>query len=225
MTMPASSTSQSKKGAKSSMTEPTSAAGGSRAPSRGPSHALSPAPPEPEKRKVQETEEYLRAAFNELFQCKKQRDLRDRLNALNQEFYARERARKQAASTNQTLGKGELGFSHSKKHHEEKRQLQYKASDILDFDRLMQANKDVEIYDSDADDEADQLEIAIDREKNSQVRRKAACQKATEKWDKQTIVSRRERTKAYLALANQLTYSEQEDWLDALKKLDSAPGY
>ncbi len=62
------------------------------------SKGLSPAPPEPEKRKAQETEEYLRAAFNELFQCKKQRELRDRLGVLNWEFYAQERARKHATS-------------------------------------------------------------------------------------------------------------------------------
>ncbi len=128
-TEPTSSMSQSKKGAKSSTTMPASAAGGSRAPSKGPS----PAPPEPEKRKAQETEEYLRVAFNELFQCRKQQELRDRRGALNQEFYARERARKHAVSTNRTLAKGELGFLHSKKHREEKRQLAYKASDTSHF--------------------------------------------------------------------------------------------
>ncbi len=71
----------------------------------------------------------------------------------------------------------------------------------------MQAKEDIEIYYSNADDEADRLEIAIDQEKNSQVRRKAAHQKATEKRDKRTIVSRRERTEAYLALAGQLMVS------------------
>ncbi len=86
----------------------------------------------------------------------------------------------------------------------------------------MQANKDVEIYDSNADDEADRLEIAIEWEKNLQVRRKAAHQKATEKQDKRTIVSRWERTEAYLALAGQLMVSEKKDWLEYLRKLDSA---
>ncbi len=77
---------------------------------------------------------------------------------------------------------------HSKKHCEEKRQLAHKASDTLDFERLMQANEDVEIYDSDMDDEVDWLEIAIEWEKNSQVRWKVAHRKATEKWDKQTFI-------------------------------------
>ncbi len=124
-------------------------------------------------------------------------------------------------STNRTLGKGEMGFSHSKKHHEEKGQLEYKASDMLDFDRLMQANDNAEVYDSDADDEADRLEIAIDWEKNSQVRWKAARRKVTEKRDKRTIVSRWERTEVYLALADQLSFSEKKDWLEYLRKLDS----
>ncbi len=53
-----------------------------------------------------------------------------------------------------------------------------------------------------------------------QVRQKAEHWKATEKWDKQIIISRQERTEAYLALAGQLTVSEEKDWLDALKKLD-----
>ncbi len=47
----------------------------------------------------------------------------------------------------------------------------------------------------------------------------------TERWDKWIIISRWERTEAYLALAGQLTVSEEKDWLDALKKLDSVQGF
>ncbi len=86
---------------------------------------------------------------------------------------------------------------------------------------MMQTNEDADIYDSDVDDEADHLEIAIDQEKNSQVRWKAEHQKATEKQDKQKIVSRWERTKVYLALADQLMFSEKQNWLEYLRKLDS----
>ncbi len=118
-----------------------------------------------------------------------------------------------------------MGFSHSKKHREEKRQLACKVSEQTDFEQLMQANEDAEIYDSDVDNEADQLEIAINWEKNLQVRQKVEHRRATEKRDKWTIVSRQERTEAYLALADQLTFSEKQNWLEYHRKLDSAQGF
>ncbi len=58
-----------------------------------------------------------------------------------------------------------MAFSCSKKHREEQRRLAEKASD-MDFERLMQGNADAEIYDSEADDEAERLEIAIEWEKH-----------------------------------------------------------
>ncbi len=84
-------------------------------------------------------------------------------------------------------------------------------SDTMEFDRVMQANTDADIYNSDADDEAENLECAIEWEKHSQVKRRAERQRVTEAHDKQIIVSRWEGMEKYLALANQLTYSEQKD--------------
>ncbi len=64
-------------------------------PSRGPSPV-----PEREKKHAPETEEFLRAALGELFQCKMQGDLRDRIGRMHWEFYAQERVRKTASDTN-----------------------------------------------------------------------------------------------------------------------------
>ncbi len=56
----------------------------------------------------------------------------------------------------------------------------------------MQANRDADIYDSTADNEAEQLEIDIEWEKRSQVRWGVEHWKVTEAHDKWTIVSRQE---------------------------------
>ncbi len=50
--------------------------------------------------------------------------------------------------------------------------MEEKASNTA-FDRVMQANADVDIYNSDADDEAESLEIATEQEKHLQVRWRA----------------------------------------------------
>ncbi len=77
-----------------------------------------------------------------------------------------------------------MGFSCSKKHLDEKRQLAFESSGETPFDRVLQANKDVKLYDTDADDEAERLDIEIAWEKQSQKRRKAKRRKATEKRDR-----------------------------------------
>ncbi len=142
---------------------------------------------------------------------------------MHKAFQAREKARQHAASTKWVIGKGQLGFSWSKKCPEEQRALA-EMSETTEFEWVMQANADADIYDSDADDEAETLECAIEWEKHSQVKWRAERRRATEAHNKRLIVSRWERMEKYLALANQLTYSEQQNWLDVLKKLDLAQG-
>ncbi len=72
-------------------------------------------------------------------------------------------------------------------------------SDTMEFEWVMQANADADIYDSDTDDEAEQLECAIEWEKHSQVKQRVECRRVTEARDKLIIVSRTERTEKYLA--------------------------
>ncbi len=172
--------SKSRKGAELRTTEPaSSAAGGSKGPIKMPSPG-----PEKEKKRALENEQRLKAAVQALFQCKTQRSLRDRVCKMHSEFYAQERARKNASDTNRTLGKGEMGFSCSKRRLDEERQLAFKSSNGTSFDQVLQAAEDAKLYDSDADDEAEQLDVEIEWEKDSQKRWKADRRKATEKWDK-----------------------------------------
>ncbi len=108
---------------------------------------------------------------------------------LNKGFIAWEWTRMQALSTNRVIAKGQTGYSQSKKHLEQQRASEDRSS-MTEFEKVMQANQDADIYDSEADDEAEEVEHAIDKEKRSQVKRKAECRKATEARDKWTIVSR-----------------------------------
>ncbi len=100
---------------------------------------------------------------------------------MRREFAAREMARKNTTEFKQTLEKGELGFSCSKKHLEEQRQLAFLSSGVQPFDEVLQVAEDVKVYDSDADDEADQLDIKIERELNDQKRWKKDHQIQMEK--------------------------------------------
>ncbi len=142
---------------------------------------------------------------------------------MNKAFLAQERTRQHAANTKRVIQKGQTGYSQSEKHREEQRALEDKG-DMTEFEKVMQVNKDADIYDSAADDEVEHLEIDIDQEKRSQVRWRAERRKVTGACDKRTIVSRWERMEKFLALANQLTYSEQQTWLDEFKKLDQVQG-
>ncbi len=119
--------SRGRMGAESRSTEP--AASGSRSKSRVPSAAL-----ERQMKLAQATDERLRARLARLFQCKQQRQLRERINRMQWEFRAREAARKTATDFKLTLEKGELGFSHSKICTEEKRQLSFVSSGAKPFD-------------------------------------------------------------------------------------------
>ncbi len=101
-------------------------------------------------------------------------------------------------------------------------QLAFKSTGKMPFDRVLQANEDAKLYNTDADDKAEGLDIEIAWEKQSQKRQKAECRKATEKWDKRRIVSRQERKETFMTLADQLTSSEWCNYLDDLEKLDMA---
>ncbi len=77
--------------------------------------------------------------------------------------------RKQALATNQVIKKGQMGYSRCKKSHEEQRASEDQ-SGMAEFDKVMQANQDADVYDSMADDEAEELEHDIEKEKCSQVK-------------------------------------------------------
>ncbi len=61
----------------------------------------------------------------------------------------------------------------SKRCMEEKRQLAFLLSGAQPFDEVLQAAEDVNVYDTDTDDEADQLDMDIEREKNAQTEGRA----------------------------------------------------
>ncbi len=48
------------------------------------------------------------------------------------------------------------------------------------FEKFAEEAKDDDTYDMEADEESEQLEGTLEREKSSEVKRKAACWKATE---------------------------------------------
>ncbi len=112
-------------------------------------------------------------------------------------FNAREQTRSVALSSNWEIKKTQMGYSQSKMRRRQQRALEDQSA-MSDFEKLYQTNHNTDIYDSEADDEAEELEHNIDKEKRSQVKWKAECRKATEAHDKRTIVSRQERTEKFL---------------------------
>ncbi len=60
---------------------------------------------------------------------------------------------------------------------------------MLEFKKLYQSNQDADIYDSEAGDEAEKLESALDKGKCSQVKWKAERRKAMEARNQRAIVS------------------------------------
>ncbi len=93
-----------------------------------------------------------------------------------------------ALSTNREIKKEQMGYLQSKMHRQQQRASEDQ-SNLSEFEKLYQTNQDADIYDNEADNGAEELECELDREKWSQVKRKAERQKATEAHDKRTIVS------------------------------------
>ncbi len=96
----------------------------------------------------------------------------------------------------------------SKRRLEEKRQLAFSLSGVQPFDDVLQAAEDVKVYDTDADDEADQLDNEIEWERNDQKRWKVDHQKQMEKRAEWSVVNIQERKAALMKLADQLTSSD-----------------
>ncbi len=63
---------------------------------------------------------------------------------MNKGFIAQEWTRKQALSTNRVIAKGQMGYSWSKKHHEQQRASEDQ-SGMTEFEKVMQANQDADI--------------------------------------------------------------------------------
>ncbi len=107
---------------------------------------------------------------------------------LNKGYIAREWTRLAALSSNREIKKMQMGYSWSKMRLQQRRASEDQ-SGMSEFEKLCQKNQDEYIYDSEADDEAEKLESALDKEKCSQVKWKAERWKATEAHDQRTIVS------------------------------------
>ncbi len=129
-------------------------------------------------------------------------------------------ARKNATEFKRILEKGELGFLCSKKHLEEQRQLAFVSSGAQPFNEVLQAAEDVKVHDTTADDEADQLDIEIEWERNDQKRWKKDHRMQMEKQEKWVVVSCWERKAALMKLADCLTSNERSTWLEEREKLD-----
>ncbi len=85
--------------------------------------------------------------------------------------------------------KGGMGYLGSKQRIEEQRQLAFVSTGAQPFSQVLQVADDEKVYDMDADDEAKQLDIDIDQERNSQKRWKAERRKQMGKWEKRTVIS------------------------------------
>ncbi len=88
-----------------------------------------------------------------------------------------------ALSGNWVIKKGQTGYSQSKMHLQQQRASEDQ-SKMTDFEKLYHTNQDADIYDSEADDEAEGLECDLNKEKRSQVKWKVERQKATEAHDR-----------------------------------------
>ncbi len=103
---------------------------------------------------------------------------------------------------------------------EEKRQLAFVSSGSKPFDEVLQAAEDAKVYDTDVDDESDQLDIEIEQERNDRKRWKKDHRTQMEKHENWTVVSCWERKAALLKLADCLTSNEQCTWFKEMEKLD-----
>ncbi len=83
---------------------------------------------------------------------------------------------------------------------------------MSDYEKLAQQHEDDDTYDTEADNESEKLESAIEKEKSSQTKQKAVHRAVTEAREKRTIVSHRERTEMFVQLATQLSHSEKNEW-------------
>ncbi len=110
----------------------------------------------------------------------------------------------------------------SKQWAEEKRQLAFVSSGAQPFEQVLHAADDEKVYNTDADDEADQLEIDIEWEWNSQKRRKKEHRMQMEKWEKRIVISTWERRAALVKLADCLLTSERCTWFEEMAKLDNS---
>ncbi len=139
---------------------------------------------------------------------------------MHQEFRAREVVQNNARSFKRTMVLGDMGYSASKQCTEEKRQAAYSSSGAQPFEKVLQATDNEKVYDTESNDEADKLEIDIERERNDQKWWKHHHRVQTEKWEKWKVVSRQERNEVYKQLANCLMHSERVTWVEPMEKLD-----
>ncbi len=162
----------------------------------------------------------LRAAVDALDQGRQQGNLRDKVTQLHQNFRARENFQTNARNIQGMIAWGEQGYSTSKQHTEEKRRVVYSSSGAQSFEKVLQTAEEEMVYDTDADNEADQLSIAIKREKNDQKHRKNDHRKQMEKREKCTVISWRERREALDKATAYLMSSERVTWVEGIEKLD-----
>ncbi len=78
------------------------------------------------------------------------------------------------------------------------------------------------MYNTDADDKAEQLDIDIEQEWNVQKRRKVEHRKQMGKREKRTVISCQERRAEMTKLAKCLSSSERRNWFKEMAKLDTS---
>ncbi len=110
--------------------------------------------------------DYLLTLHGELFSCPKKRDLQNRIIMLGKGFTAREWTRKAAWTQNQHIKRTEMGYLCRKMCLHERRMAEDQSA-LLEFEKLAEQQKDDDTYDTDADNESERLEGAIEKEKSS----------------------------------------------------------
>ncbi len=163
---PASRGTADKQTAKPKTTKSASVSGDSAAST---SKGLGPSKAEPKWKSNWEMMAYLNALHVELYPSPKAWELKVRITSLYQSFHARERLRKNSYLQGVELQRKQQGYSRKKKWLHDQRVAE-DHSQMPEFELLAMQVADEDQYDSEADEEEERLEQALEREKVSQVR-------------------------------------------------------
>ncbi len=215
VTESASGSSDGKKGAKQSVM-PASVSGSSSAGAGG-KGATKDAPVA--WKSSREIMNYLLQLHATLYPSPKAREQRERIQALHRGFQAQERLRKNSYLQNKELMTKQLGYSRKKRKLHQQR-LTEDLSQMLQMDQLRIAAEDDDMFDSEAEEEADRLELSLLNERDSQGERKTAHRQATEKRESRVVASQKEWTNKFMQLAEQLPSSEEATWRDQWRGRD-----
>ncbi len=137
-----------------------------------------------------ETMNYLLQLHATLYPSPKARDQKERIQALNRGFQAREKIRRNSYLQKQELTIKQHGYSRKKRKLHQQRMAE-DHSQLSSLDLLGIQAEDEDAFDSEADEESDRLEQSLLKERDSQIRWKKEHQQAMEEWDHRAVVSQK----------------------------------